>query len=544
MAEARVKCWAPIVIGLAVLGVYLGHVVAYWPQINDDAFITFRYSKFLTLGRGPYFNIGEHVEGYSNFLLMLLMAGAIALFGDNEVLLVAKLIGVGSGLVAIVATWALCGRWLRKVETLAPFADLLAWAGAALVATNCAYAFNSTTGLETTLFSALIMLGLWLLQKASDEQRYRFAGIAFALAALTRPEGGMIFVAALVGRLAAAAWRTKAGRRALVLDALTVGAVVLGHLVLRYALYDGELLPNTFYAKRGGFAWRVTAAEYVLRFGVVLMGAVVPILALFPLLARSRYVRRSTLPAMLVVWASVAVIFVAGAGWMPGYRLLVPYVPAWSALAICGIAAVADRLRSWALPGAVSASLLLVGALFFWQESERAEYYDYGRVRAAGYLAGHAALADWLNKQAQPGATVALMDIGIVGFKCIDLNILDITGLTDRYIAKSPGGLHTKEFDPAYVFNQKPEFLVMVVRGPPGPLENMDTGQLRPWTEVERRLWKTDAFRGHYFDPRPVEPNAPALKRIAALLGARRGFEHYYPNEKYVLLAYAYHGRQ
>jgi len=162
-------------------------------------------------------------------------------------------------------------------------------------------------------------------------------------------------------------------------------------------------------------------------------------------------------------------------------------------------------------------------------------------TRTEGYIAGHAALADWLNEQAEPGATVALMDIGIVGFKCIDLRILDITGLTDRYIAKSPGGLHTKEFDPAYVFDQKPEFFVLAFRGPPRPIENLDVQQLQPWTAVEARLRDTDAFRSQYFEPRAVGPDAPPLERIAALLGAERAFEHRYPGEKYLLLAYTHH---
>ncbi|MFQ5807392.1 MAG: hypothetical protein ACE5I3_13170 [Phycisphaerae bacterium] len=544
MAEAGIKRWAMIAIGLLVLGAYLAHVAAYGPQINDDAFITFRYSKFLVLGRGPYFNVGEQVEGYTNFLMMLLMAGAIVLFGDDEVLFVAKVIGVAGGLAAIVAAWALCARWLRKIEALAPHADLLAGAAAALAATNCAYAFNSTTGLETTLFSAWVVLGLWLLQKGYDAQRYRGAGIAFALAALTRPEGGMIFAAAFLGRLIAAEWRTKTGRHALALDALIVGAVVVGHLVFRYAFYDGELLPNTFYAKRGGFTWQVTAAEYVLGFGVVLMGAVVPIFALFPILPRNHGVRRSTLPALLAVWASVAAIFIAGAGWMPGFRLLIPYVPVWSALAVRGIAAVADRFRSYGVHVAVVTSLLLVGVLFFWQQSERGEYYNYGRIRAAGYITGHAALADWLNERAEPGAAVALMDIGIVGFKCIDLHILDITGLTDRYIAKSPGGFLTKEFDPAYVFDQKPEFLIIAAQGPAGRIGDEEMDQLQPWTVVESRLMMDDAFHTYYVHRRGFDREAPELERLAAVFGAERVFRHDYPDKNYLLFAHTYRGPQ
>ena len=63
---------------LAVAALYLAHVASYGGQINDDAFITFRYSKHLAQGVGPFYNVGEHVEGYTNFSLMLLMALVIA----------------------------------------------------------------------------------------------------------------------------------------------------------------------------------------------------------------------------------------------------------------------------------------------------------------------------------------------------------------------------------------------------------------------------------------------------------------------------------
>lgn len=543
MRPKRTNKWVVLAVGLVVLAVYLAHVAVYWPQINDDAFITFRYSKFLTLGRGPYFNIGEHVEGYTNFLMMLLMAGALALFGDDDVLFVAKLIGASGGLVAILAGWALCARWLRRIETFAPYAELLAWAGAALAATNCAYAFNSTSGLETTLFSAWIVLGLWLLQKGRDEQRYRGAGIAFALAALTRPEGAFIFAAVYLGRLIAAEWRTSAGRRALLWDGLIVAASVGAQLVVRYWLYDGELLPNTYYAKRGGIAWRMSTFEYIGNFAVGTMGGVLPVLALFPYLARNRAVSRYTLPTLAAVWASVATVFLTGADWMPGYRLLVPYAPAWSALALCGVAGAVDRLRTRAAPLAAAAvAVLLIVGLFWWQGPERGGYYRYSVVRAAGYISGHAVLADWLSQQLQPGATVALMDIGIVGFKCVDLNILDITGLTDRYIARSPGGFLMKEFDPAYVFDRRPEFIIIAAQGPAGPTDARAVFELKPWTTIEERLLSAPAFRRHYLGPRVVAADTPELERLAAVCGAERVFRHYHPDCSYFLFAYHYHG--
>ncbi|MFT3926846.1 MAG: hypothetical protein QM778_30150 [Myxococcales bacterium] len=40
----------------------------------DDAYITFAYSKNLALGQGPVFGHDLRVEGYTNFLWMILQA--------------------------------------------------------------------------------------------------------------------------------------------------------------------------------------------------------------------------------------------------------------------------------------------------------------------------------------------------------------------------------------------------------------------------------------------------------------------------------------
>jgi hypothetical protein len=45
----------------------------------------------------------------------------------------------------------------------------------------------------------------------------------------------------------------------------------------------------------------------------------------------------------------------------------------------------------------------------------------------------------------------------------IDRRIPDITGLTDRHIATSPGRFLLKEYDPAYVLDRRPEWIVVVL---------------------------------------------------------------------------------
>ena len=47
----------------------------------DDAFISFRYARNLLEGNGLVWNPGERVEGYSNFLWVLELAGIWAATG-------------------------------------------------------------------------------------------------------------------------------------------------------------------------------------------------------------------------------------------------------------------------------------------------------------------------------------------------------------------------------------------------------------------------------------------------------------------------------
>lgn len=66
------------IVGVALCAAaYVLHGVHFRAYVNDDAYITFRYSLRWAEGHGPYFNAGEHVQGYTKFLLRVLMAGVI-----------------------------------------------------------------------------------------------------------------------------------------------------------------------------------------------------------------------------------------------------------------------------------------------------------------------------------------------------------------------------------------------------------------------------------------------------------------------------------
>ena len=73
---SRARNAALVVAATVLFGAFLAHAWVY-RFLTDDAFISFRYARNLATGHGLVFNPGhEPVEGYSNFLWVLILAGA------------------------------------------------------------------------------------------------------------------------------------------------------------------------------------------------------------------------------------------------------------------------------------------------------------------------------------------------------------------------------------------------------------------------------------------------------------------------------------
>jgi hypothetical protein len=539
-----------ILAAAVVLGGYLYHVSAHWVQINDDAFITLRYSRMLAEGHGPYFNPAEHVEGYLNFLFMLQMALAIALFGADDAPFVAKLLNVDGGLAAILGAWLLCARWLLQIEGVRSVAYLLAWLAGGLVALNAAFAVNSTTGLETTQFSALILIGLCVLQFETEQRRWWGSAILFALATLSRPEGVLIFALVWAARWAVGE-RRDAGSRRLLVDAAVVVGALAAHLCFRWVAY-GEWLPNVFYAKLGGFVGAGTEIDYIRRFVVMYLGVPVALLALVPAFLTPASLRRFVMPSLFALVSGLILVLANGPDRMLGSRLMAPFVPVWAALAGLGLALIADRVVRARVATAVVASVALIGWCWYSQQPIRRELAAIVRTKAIGYVRGHLALADWLRANAKDGETVALMDIGLVGFNCPNLRILDITGLTNAEIAHAPGGFLSKVVNPHVILDRKPEYIVVVNQAlrewqglsPDGQVQTrFDRSKLRRFTPIEQALVDDPHFAENYYqthEPRPDEP----LDEFAAMFGADRVFLHDLPDVFYLLTLYRYHDQR
>lgn len=218
---------------IPIIGALIAHSLIY-NFVSDDAFISFVYSRNLAEHGELTFNLGEHVEGYTNFLWTIIVGLLMKLGVGPEIS--SRILGTAFGAGTLVLVTRLSAR-LRGGPSLWDYLP------AALLAASSGFACWCSGGLETQMFTFFVVLGI----DGIVADRPVRSGLAFALSALTRPEGAL--VTAVAG-----GWRL-ARRRGIGRDDVLWGATFLAVWAPWFAWrwwYYGWPFPNTFYVKAGG----------------------------------------------------------------------------------------------------------------------------------------------------------------------------------------------------------------------------------------------------------------------------------------------------
>lgn len=346
-----------LALGLALtLAGLLAHAW-YYRFLTDDAFISFRYARNLSQGFGLVFNPGfERVEGYSNFLWTLLLAGF------DRLGLAPERVANPFSLIATAGLWGVT-TWFALRRAPVGSGTWIAWVPALLLAATRSIAVWSTSGLETRLFEFLLVAGALRLvveleSELAGSRRASLAAWLFALATLTRPDGLLVSVTAF----AAAAWILWRRDRLVIpafLLRLLPFLLVIAHFVFR-RVYYGDWLPNTYYAKVGGRTWFSAGAQYLEMFALeYAMWLWVPLIVL-----GVRSLRRRNLGYVPLLFAAILLphlLYVASVGGDHfEYRPLDLYLPFLYLLLAEGLRAL-DHGRAGRIAAVAALVVILVG---------------------------------------------------------------------------------------------------------------------------------------------------------------------------------------
>lgn len=366
----EVARWAPVALAAAIL---VWHSLQY-DFVTDDAYISFVFSRNLAEHGQLAFNLGDPVEGYTNFLWTLLLGILMVVGVPPEVS--SRVLGTGFGLGVLVVGFRIAERALGRGNPLAGLVPLL-------LACSSGFACWSSGGLETQLYTFLVALAIDGYLVAADRDSapavaargLRRMAIALALAAMTRPEGLLIAAILAVHRYASGV----IGERRWVPNRaeLVAAAWFLGLWAPWFAWrwwYYGWIFPNTAYVKAAGAAvpgydakMRANGLHYVGRWfeqtGLLWASP----LAVIGLFARPGRTARFALVTLIAIVGAIYLRYAIGVGgdFMGLHRFIMPvFVLAALALALGAdrVAWLVGRIAAGA-PWARLAAGLAIGAV-------------------------------------------------------------------------------------------------------------------------------------------------------------------------------------
>lgn len=430
-------------LGALAAGLWLGWKTAF---VCDDAFISFRYARNLAQGYGLVWNKGEWVEGYTNFLWTVMLAGAAKL-GAN----IPHAALAGCLLSFVIALTGV----IFAVRKLAPKPPIVPFAAVALAGSVPFYMF-ATSGLETMPGAACIVLGVCL--SMSKTRAALYSGLALTCAILMRPDHVLFY--ACFG-LAMAIEDIAHSRQSLFrrLDFKRYAAylapfflIYVPYYLLRWKAY-GDFYPNTYYVKSADKTYFGQGSVYGLHF-LCTSGAWAwiwaGVIAIWGA-KRSRHDTRIRAFAALVIPVFATYIMKVGGDFME-HRFFVPLLPVFAIATEVGLRwRILRPNKSWTSAfGLASAAIgiaialvpihLIRGRGIRWGIAHEPSFY---KVRSVDPLIidcpwehlGKELYSNYTSKGVE--LPIGAGAIGLLGYYS-QLPLIDGLGLTNRAIAHKP----------------------------------------------------------------------------------------------------------
>jgi len=487
--------------------------------IQDDAFTSLRYVQNFVDGNGLVFNIGERVEGYTNFLWVLLLSAVsfLAHALNLNLPLVAQVLSTLFGVLLLVSTYLLAKKIIAKNYSGSIISSLLALSAPAMVLFTTPFIYWSVSGMETPLFVSLTLLSVYYFIDYEEQGKRNAFVIVSVLNSFLRPEGMFFFILLMSFKLIKnffSAEEFKLSKKiklsfdSSIKKSLIIYAVpVIAYIIFRL-LYYGYPFPNTFYAKTEfttqfltrGWNYYINFLEEYLLFGLFYV----------PVLIQLMRSRTNAKENILIGFALVytITIIVIGGDVLPVNRFFLTIMPMLFILFINSTTELIEEFLKGKVNLIAKYSLviiLLAYSVINYQHNLPVMMEK--RAYETGLVTKMKIYAELLNtvrkdkikiksKNKIKTTSVAMSTIGAFSFYS-GARVIDLVGLTDEYVAHNPIEVEgiddelpviwkERHYNAGYVLSEKPDYIIF----PAGA---------KPSAFAECAIYVQEEFRKNYY---------------------------------------------
>lgn len=321
-------CWSAIFIYRSSVPLDAGGRVF---CLFDDAMVSMRYAENLANGNGPVWNVGVAVEGYTNPLMVIVMAMLLVVFSKPMAVLFVQILGT---LVVLFTALLSVGIYKRIADRKTQLPNYLVLT---FLLTIYTLSYWSIMGMETGFVALFLTLGVFTVISDNDLcGRLSFRHIVLLTLSgaglyLSRPDA-LFFVIILLAFVTLTTRKREEFKSVIVVGSI-IGGIVALHLIFRLSYY-GTTLPNTALLKLGHFPLQYRV------FGGI--GFILPFLAhIYPLAILAIFgtmMKRNHSRYLMLSLFAISIgyqIYVGGDPWSY-WRIMSPTMPLLVVLAMDG----------------------------------------------------------------------------------------------------------------------------------------------------------------------------------------------------------------
>lgn len=474
--------------------------------IQDDTYITLQYAKNFANDNGLVFNVGEKVEGFTSLFWVIFLGAAYKVGLNIESL--SQILSVGFSIISLVLTYVLFLEITKGTSNKNKnYLVLFSFLSVLITSLNGTYYYWAVSGMETSLFTMayLSILLLYLKYYLNEKLLLVFPSTLFVLS-LIRPEGNIIFVLILIHSffviLIKSNFKFKETFKSFFNLHRTQGYLIFIFLVTSVTifrlLYFGYPLPNTFYAKTGFSIEQIrTGFDYFIDFlnDYTLYGLII----LAPLyLFRFKKKIKSISFLYLNLFSFIIYVILIGGDVLTQYRFFVPVIPIINILFCLLIYFISTTLKETEIKTSMPMLFIIPFSVAVFINIINSEKVENLSRRESAFVENMKRTSLWLKSKSineHNNLTVAASTIGALAYFS-DGHIIDMLGLTDKYIAHNPEyilkisdesvGWKERKYNADYILRRKPDYILF-------------STQEKPSSYAERALFTKTDFHKNYF---------------------------------------------